>query len=265
MHRPSPRAALPLALALLLAAGGAHGDPGAGGGPAGGYLGATIATARGGLRVEAVEPGSPAAQAGLRAGDLIVLAQGMPPGDVATFTGSVRAAGAGAAYRVTVARGGRRLPLHATLAEAVAQGLRRGSAPPPLGASLVMGAGPVELASLRGRVVLVDFWASWCGPCRAMMPVLNQLSQRFGAQGLTVIGVTDEPAEVARREGLRMGIRYALATGPTAPTRYNVQSLPTLVAIDRAGRVREIAVGFEGPARLEALVTRLLSEPAPRP
>ena len=126
-----------------------------------------------------------------------------------------------------------------------------------------MGAGPVDLSALRGRVVLVDFWASWCGPCRAMMPVLNRLSQRFGAQGLTVIGVTDESAAVAQRVGMQMGIRYTLASGPSTVTRYNVQSLPTLVAIDRGGRVREIAVGFEGPARLEALVARLLAEPTP--
>lgn len=262
MHRPLPRSVRAIALALVIAAGAAHADPGAGGGAPGGYLGATIATARGGLRVDAVEAGSPAAQAGLRAGDVIVLAQGLPPGDVSTFTGSVRAAGAGSPYAVTVLRGGRRVSLRATLAEAIT-GLRRGSPPPPLGASLVMGAGPVDLPSLRGRVVLVDFWASWCGPCRAMMPVLNRLSQRFGAQGLTVIGVTDEPAEVARREGLRLGISYTLATGASAPARYNVQSLPTLVAIDRAGRVREITVGFEGPARLEAMVTRLLAESTP--
>lgn len=125
------------------------------------------------------------------------------------------------------------------------------------------GGNSVSLAALRGRVVMINFWASWCGPCRAMMPVLNRLSQRFGAQGLTVIGVTDESAAIARRVGMQMGIRYTLASGPSTVTRYNVQSLPTLVAIDRGGRVREIAVGFEGPARLEALVARLLAEPTP--
>lgn len=253
-----------LLLALMLSTAGAWGDPNVNSGSSTGYLGVTLVAVRGGLRIESVEPASPAERAGLLPGDLIVLAQGMPPGDVTTFTGSVRAAGAGTLYRLMVARGGRRLTIQATLGETIAQGgLHRGAPPPPLDALLVMGTGPLDLASLRGRVVLVDFWASWCGPCRAMMPVLNRLSQRFAAQGLTVIGVTDEPVEVVRREGLRMGIRYTLASGPTTPARYNVQSLPTLVAIDRAGRVREVTVGFEGSARLEALVTRLLAEPAP--
>jgi thiol-disulfide isomerase/thioredoxin len=263
MIRRLARSRLPLALALLISAGAAHGDPGGTPSAPGGYLGATIARGRGGLRVEGVEGDSPAARAGLRAGDVIVQAQGLPPGDVATFTGSVRAAGVGSTYALTVLRGGRRLALRATLAEAVARTLRQGAPPPPLGASLVMGAGPLDLAALRGRVVLVDFWASWCGPCRAMMPALNRISQRYGAQGLTVIGVTDEPVSIARQVGMQMGIRYTLASGPSTVTRYNVQSLPTLVAIDRAGRVREITVGFEGTARLEAMVARLLAEPTP--
>ncbi len=262
--RLSRRAALALPLlAAPLVASIARADPSGGAASPGGYLGVEVAQATGGLRVGSVVEGSPAAQAGFRTGDLIVQMQGMPVGSVAAFTGSVRAASAGSRYSVVVLRNGRRVRLEATLAEARTQGLHRGAAPPPLMATLVMGAGPVDLSALRGRVVLVDFWASWCGPCRQMMPALNRLSQRFGAQGLTVIGVTDEPAEIARNVGMRMRIRYTLATSPTGVARYNVSSLPTLVAVDRAGLVREITVGFEGPARLEALVTRLLAERAP--
>jgi thiol-disulfide isomerase/thioredoxin len=244
---------------------GVHADPG-GTAPSGGYLGAEVADARGGLRVGRVLEGTPGANAGLREGDLIVQANGMAPGSVAAFTGSVRAAGAGARYALVVMRGPRRVRLTATLAEAStmnAGGVRRGMVAPALQATLVMGNGPVELSDLRGRVVLVDFWASWCGPCRMMMPALNRLAQRYNAQGLTVVGVTDEPANIARQVGAEMGIRYALATSATCARRYQVQGLPTLVAIDRAGRVREVTVGFEGPRRLEMLVAQLLAERAP--
>lgn len=251
------------ALALPLLASFAYANPQGGGDAPGGFLGVEVSEAPGGLRIGEVVAGSPAAQAGLRAGDLIVQSQGMAPGSVAAFTGSVRAAGPHARYAMVVMRGGRRVRVDATLGEARAQGLHTGSAPPPLAATLVMGAGPVDLGALRGRVVLVDFWASWCGPCRMMMPVLNRLSQRFGAQGLTVLGVTDEPAEVARNVGMRMNIRYTLATSPSGGARYNISSLPTLVAIDRRGVVREVTVGYEGPSRIEALVARLLAERAP--
>lgn len=262
--RISRRAALALPfIASPLLASLAHADPRGGASTPGGYLGVEVAEATGGLRVGAVVEGSPAAQAGFRSGDLIVQVQGMSPGSVAAFTGSVRAAGAGARYSIVVVRQGRRVRLNATLAEARTQGLHRGSTPPPLMATLAMGAGPVDLSALRGRVVLVDFWASWCGPCRQMMPVLNRLSQRFGAQGLTVLGVTDESVEIARSVGMSMRIGYTLASSPSGVARYNVSSLPTLVAIDRAGLVREVTIGYEGPARLEALVTRLLAERSP--
>ncbi len=251
------------ALALPFLASVAYADPQGGGAAPGGYLGVEVSEATGGLRVGEVVADSPASRAGLRTGDLIVQSQGMAPGSVAAFTGSVRAAGVGSRYALVVLRGGRRVRIDATLGASRAQGLHTGSPPPPLTATLVMGAGPVDLAALRGRVVLVDFWASWCGPCRMMMPVLNRLSQRFGAQGLTVLGVTDESAAIARAVGMRMGIRYTLVTSPAGVARFNVSSLPTLVAIDRRGLVREVTVGFEGPAPLEALVTRLLAERAP--
>ncbi len=260
MNGPSLTRRALLSLSLLAAT--AHADP-QGGGTAGGYLGVELSQTPEGLLVGEVMPDSPASHAGLRAGDVIVQARGMAPGSVAAFTGSVRAAGTGARYGLTVLRARRRVRVDVTLGEAPSRGVQRGAVPPPLMATRVMGDGPVELAALRGRVVLVDFWASWCGPCRMMMPALNRLSQRYGAQGLTVLGVTDESASIARSVGMQMNIRYTLATSPTGGSRYNVSSLPTLVAIDRAGRVREVSVGYEGPARLEALVTRLLAERAP--
>jgi thiol-disulfide isomerase/thioredoxin len=203
----------------------------------------------------------------LRAGDVIVRARGLPPGSVATFTTSVRVAGVGSTYPLMVLRGGRRVPLDVTLAEVPhgggGRGVSTGQTPPPLGATPVMGSDPVDLAQLRGRVVVVDFWASWCGPCRAMMPVLNRLSQRYAAQGLTVIGLTDEAPSIARQVGSSMGIRYTLATSDVAMGSYRVDSLPTMVMIDRSGRVREVTVGMESPRELESAITRLLAEPTP--
>ena len=126
-----------------------------------------------------------------------------------------------------------------------------------------MGTDPVDIARLRGRVVILDFWASWCGPCRMMMPLLNQMSDRYRAQGLTVIGLTDEPVEVARSVGLRLGIRYTLASNADAMRSYSVRNLPTMVVLDRAGTVREVTVGTETPRALTQTIERLLAEPIP--
>lgn len=235
-----------------------------------GFLGAAVRAlpGNGGLRVERVVPGSPAQRAGILTGDVIVLSQGVAPGSVEGFTTSVRAAGAGADYSIVLRRGARRLALRPRLEappEAARAGpLRVGQAPPALGTSTVaMGSDPVDLAQLRGRVVILDFWASWCGPCRMMMPVLNRMADRYRAQGLTVLGLTDEPIDIARSVGLRLGIRYTLASNTMAMRSYAVQSLPTMIVLDRGGHIREVTVGTEAPQALTQTIERLLSEPSP--
>jgi thiol-disulfide isomerase/thioredoxin len=161
------------------------------------------------------------------------------------------------------------VPLRARLesppeASAATGAVRVGEAPPGLGASAVaMGSDPVDLSALRGRVVILDFWASWCGPCRQMMPVLNQMSERYRAQGLTVLGLTDESVDVARTVGMRLNIRYTLASNALALRSYAVQSLPTMVVVDRGGNVREVTIGTEAPQALTRTIERLLAEPSP--
>ena len=126
-----------------------------------------------------------------------------------------------------------------------------------------MGTDPVDLSQLRGRVVILDFWASWCGPCRMMMPVLSQMAERYRAQGLTVLGLTDEPVEVARSVGMRLNIRYTLASNTLAMRSYAVHNLPTMVVVDRGGHIREVTVGTEAPGALTQTIERLLAEPTP--
>ncbi len=232
-----------------------------------GFLGASLRPVAGGLRVEEVVGEGPGARAGLLAGDVIVRARGFPTGSVEVFTTSVRAAGPGADFPLEVRRGTLRRTLAVRLTELPAAGARRGPAPqvgsvaPPLGPSVVaIGTEPADLARLRGRVVLLDFFASWCGPCRAMVPVLNRLAARYGAEGLTVLGVTDESTAIARGVGTQLGVRYTLASSPGAPGAYHVDSLPTMVVVDRAGNVREVSVGMHGYGELDALVRRLLAE-----
>lgn len=260
---PSRRlAALVLSAALTVPAFAAADPQGSAG--AQGFLGASLQPVPGGVRVDSVVSEGPASNAGLRAGDVIVQARGLPPGSPELLTRSIRAAGAGARYPITVLRGRARVVVEVTLGEVPTRATSTptvGSPAPAVGASTVaMGTDPVDLGALRGRVVVLDFWASWCGPCRMMMPALNRLAERFRAQGLSVIGLTDEPVNIARAVGTQMGIRYTLASNPTAMGSYGVQSLPTLVLVDRAGIVREVTVGYESPRALEAAITRLLNE-----
>ena len=122
----------------------------------------------------------------------------------------------------------------------------------------------VPLAGLRGQVVLVSFWATWCPPCRMEMPGFQRV---WDSRGLVVLGLSNErgdESEVRAFVGER-GITYPVAvTGPEAAEAFGgVRALPTSILIDRQGRVRHPMQGFFAEAALRQAVDRLLDEPAP--
>lgn len=134
---------------------------------------------------------------------------------------------------------------------------------------------PAPLASLRGRVVLLDFWATWCDPCRATMPQLAKLQDKFKDRGLVVVGLTEfygatdgktpaaELAEIAAfKKSLHLTYSVGVAATDATALRYGVRALPTTFVIDRRGVVRYVAVGGGDGATdaLEAVVKILLNE-----
>lgn len=144
-------------------------------------------------------------------------------------------------------------------------GPRVGQVAPPLALERLSGSDGITLEALRGRVVVIDFWATWCVPCRAVMPGLDALSRRHREAGLTVLGIAREPEAHIRAHLAERPVSYTVArdVGGTL-RRYGVRALPTLVVLDRAGQVREVFVGMDGAsfARLERAVQRLLFEPS---
>ncbi len=134
---------------------------------------------------------------------------------------------------------------------------------------------PVRLSDLRGRVVLLDFWATWCGPCRVTMPRLKTLHEQYRNRGLTVVGLTHldgrtggaTPAEDLAilkdfKRRLRLPYAFAIATDAANDRRYGVRHIPTAFLIDRRGRVRYITVGAgdDTHAALTKVIERLLAE-----
>lgn len=104
----------------------------------------------------------------------------------------------------------------------------------------------LTLSSLRGQVVLVDFWATWCGPCRQEMPELQRLYEKLANRGVEIvaINVDAQPEAVApyvRREGLTFPI---VLGGAAEQVRYRVTGLPTLYVVDQSGVIRYRHIGY---------------------
>ena len=141
---------------------------------------------------------------------------------------------------------------------------RSGQAAPNFKVSTLSGQ-QVSLENYRGRVLVLDFFATWCKPCRLSIPHLVEMNRKFGQQGLYVLGMSaDEDGErlvKAFAEKNRMTYPIALA-GETTLTDYGVRSVPVMFVIDKKGRVAEVFRGFtdEVGRSSELLIKKLLAE-----
>ena len=125
--------------------------------------------------------------------------------------------------------------------------------------------GTVRLSDLRGKVVYLDFWATWCPPCRRSFPWMNTLHERYGRDGLVVVAVSlDHSHKSMARflEDTRPTFVIAFDREGKVGDAYHVQIMPTSYLIDRQGRVRLIHRGFrkQDTPKLEKFVEKLLAE-----
>lgn len=105
----------------------------------------------------------------------------------------------------------------------------------------------LRLQEQRGRVVMVNFWASWCGPCRQEMPHLNKLYDKYRGSGFVLLGVNiDDNARTATELAAKLGLRFPvlLDTDKTVSRLYEMGAMPATVMIDREGRVRYLHRGY---------------------
>jgi thiol-disulfide isomerase/thioredoxin len=139
------------------------------------------------------------------------------------------------------------LPIALGFTAGASLALEEGDRAPDFQARSVSGDAQVVLHELRGKVVLVDFWASWCAPCNAAMPQLEKLSKEFPADQFVVLGVNvDKKLEDARRALERRKVSYANASDPTGllPKRFGLETMPTTYLIDQNGVVRVVHRGY---------------------
>jgi thiol-disulfide isomerase/thioredoxin len=123
----------------------------------------------------------------------------------------------------------------------------------------------VSVAPFKGQVVYLDFWASWCTPCKASFPFMNELHQQHGGKGLVVLAVNvDEQRTAAERFLAQTPAKFRIAYDPkgATPEQFQVKAMPTAVLIDRTGAVRHVHAGFRERDKdaLRAQVEALLLE-----
>ncbi len=133
------------------------------------------------------------------------------------------------------------------LLAAPALALEAGDVAPGFRAPRLDGAGELALADMRGKVVFVDFWASWCAPCQKSMPQLAALQREFPAERFALIGVNvDRDAPAAKKLLAKHGVTYPSAADPEGglPARFGLETMPTAYLIDGDGVIRYVHRGF---------------------
>jgi thiol-disulfide isomerase/thioredoxin len=139
----------------------------------------------------------------------------------------------------------------ATLVTAVIVSLPAGAGangPAPPFTLSARGGNSVSLSQYKGQVVMLNFWASWCGPCRQEMPLLENIYKKYNKMGFTLIGVNVEPDSKAADEWLKqtpVSFPVIYDKDSTVSKAYDVSGMPSTVIIDRKGNIRVLHRGYK--------------------
>ena len=131
-----------------------------------------------------------------------------------------------------------------------------------------IGGGTVTLSALRGQVVVMEFWATWCGPCRMSTPSVEAVYRTLKGRGVTalLINVGEKEEEITRWAGTRFTAAILMDQDQDVARRYGVQGIPTLLVIDQEGRIIHRHSGYSGglEQHLSQALEALLQPSAPQ-
>ena len=132
-------------------------------------------------------------------------------------------------------------------------GVQKGQRAPEFSLPSLKGS-TVALSQLRGKVVLVDFWAQWCEPCKKELPQLDRLSKEYAPKGVVVLAINiDKQRDNAERMVKQLGLTLDVLLDPAGSVAgtYDLPKMPTSFVVDKKGIVRYVNEGFDGPKDVE--------------
>ncbi len=210
------------------------------------------------LEIQGVHPSSGGLSAGIAIGDKIISVDGLPLNDVSVIQKRVAKAKVGETIKLGVDRGGKEISLNVKLTErpddiSSLTGSAIGSKAVAFGKNFYANR---EKRQKKPKVTLLDFWATWCGPCRMTIPKLERLYEKLGKEGLEVIGVSSEAQGVLNDFYKEHPSPYPLYRDADEGMwrRYGISAVPTLILLDSEGYIQQVWSGVPNDAALEAVV-----------
>lgn len=220
-----------------------------------------------GVLVSGTIPRSPAAAVGIRAGDVLNAAEGRTVSGTEDFVSLIQGRAPGTLLRLSGTRGTRAVSFELKVESSpdengVLERILIGFPAPDLSGLVPLGEQSVpSWPSLRGRVVVLDFWAPWCGVCHMISPELNRWQQRFGEK-LAVIGIAAGAVSEIAPHAPRFHMQYPVFADPDEQVvkAYEAFAVPLVVVVDASGVVRAVTLGYSSQrlSKMEKLVEQLL-------
>lgn len=216
------------------------------------------------LDVKGVHPGSGCVAAGIVAGDKVIGFAGKPLNDMSQITSVISSAKAGQSVDVEVLRAGKKLKMKVKLTDrpddiSSLTGSAIGSKMAEFGKNFYQNG---EKRKQKPKATLLDFWATWCGPCRQTLPILESIYSKLGNQGLEVIGIADENLSTLNAFYEKQHRSpYPLYRDATKELwrRYGIRAVPTLMLLDSEGYIKGVWSGVPNQKALEQIVIETMN------
>ncbi len=221
-------------------------------------------SAEGAVKIQQVFKGTSADQAALQEGDYILSINTAPLVGRKTLLDTIHSKGVGDVVELRIGRNGK----------VISQKMALSPKPEDMQSltKMLIGARALELdgkyysgdvgtlAKNKGKVVVLDFWATWCGPCRSTIPGLNALYKKYHEKGVEIIGISSENLQELLEFQASGKHSYSLFNDVSQITTHKYQAFayPTLVLIDRKGFIQRIEVGAHPPEQMEKWIQELM-------